>query len=48
MGGERREAQRVRKMNGNRKQLGVGREPLKSLRVSGCERLPGPNGNDLS
>ena len=48
MGGERREAQRVRKMNGNRKQLGVGREPLESLRVSGYERLPGPNGDDLS
>jgi hypothetical protein len=48
-GGDRREAQRSKKMNGNMQLLGgeVLEELLESPRDLGCERLPGLNGNDI-
>jgi hypothetical protein len=48
-GGNRREAQRARRMNGNMQPLGMwGGDHLESPRVLRCERLPGINGGDLS
>lgn len=44
--GDRREAQRVRRMTGNVQLQGIG-EPLESPRGLGWEKLPGFNGGDL-
>lgn len=51
-GGDKREFQKPRKMNINIKQCGVvngrrGETSRKTLDLA-CERLPGPNGDDLS
>jgi hypothetical protein len=55
MCGDRREPQRASKMNRNMQQFGIGgrggvieQEPLGTPRHLGCERLLGPNGDDLS
>jgi hypothetical protein len=47
MGGDKREAQRGKRVNTNMQQWGW-RDPLESHRDLGCEMLPGLNHNDLS
>jgi hypothetical protein len=49
MGGDRREAQRGTRMNGNRQMLEwKWVNPLESPRYLRCERLPGNNEDNLS
>lgn len=52
MGGDKKEAQRASRVNGNMQLpgigVGTGGEPLENTRGLGCERLSGCNAADLS